>query len=89
MLLEAQTLDKSSQGEYIWINSQQWEDEIVAADGSLWQGQMNAESWRPEDFFFIAQGLHLKPDLTLYSSTIYTRKDILHPDKWRGAGDDL
>lgn len=88
MLLEAQTPDRGRQREYIWINSQQWEDEIVAADGSLWQGQMNAQSWRPE-VFFIAQGLHLKPDLTLYSSTIYTRKDILDPDKWRGTGDDL
>lgn len=57
-------------------------------DGSTWHGQMDAESRRPESFF-IAQGLHLKPDLTLYSSTIYTTEHILHPDKWRGAADDL
>lgn len=85
---EHQHQERGRHGEYIWINSQLQEAEIVAADGSAWHGQMNAQSWRPESFF-IAQELHLKPDLTLYSTTIYTREAILHPDKWRGAGDDL
>lgn len=49
---------------------------------------MKAPRWRPESFF-IAQGLHSKPGLTLYSSAIYTTEAILHPDKWKGAEDDL